>query len=196
MRVLRKSLSAALLASVALLAVALPATASTAASAACYPPSASCPTEPAIIVNPSSVPTSGTFTVTVIDGSFQPNAPYTITLTDPSGTVVATYTGTTTAAGGIQATLTLPGSVGAGTYVVSAIAASPDVSAEMRTLTGDLTVVTAGPPPTTARPGGTTPLPLTGASTTPKVWLGGGLLVAGLVAVVLTTWRRRETVEA
>lgn len=194
MRVLRKSLSAALLASVALLAVALPATASTAARAACYPPSASCPTEPAIVVNPGSVPIGGTFTVTVIDGSFQPNAPYTITVANPGGTVVATYTGITTGSGGIQATLTLPGSVGIGNYVVSAIAASPDVSAGMRTLTGDLNVVTAATPTAPTRP--SAPLPLTGASTTPKVWVGGGLLVVGLVAVVLTTWRRRETAEA
>lgn len=195
MRVLRKSLSAALLASVALLAVALPATASTAARAGCYPPSASCPAEPAITVNPGSVPVGGTFTVTVIDGSFQPNVPYTITLTNAGGTVVATFTGTTTAAGGIQATLTLPGSVGVGHYVVSAIAASPDAAGD-RTLTGDLNVVAATTPPPPTQPGGSTPLPLTGASTTPKVWVGGGLLVVGLVAVVLTTWRRRETAEA
>lgn len=192
MSVVRKSLSAALLASMALLAVALPASALSSASAACYPPSASCPADPAIIVNPGAVPIGGTFTVTVRDGSFQGGAPYTITVSKPDGTVVATYTGTTTGAGGIQTTLNLPPSVGIGNYVVSAISASPE--GPQRTLTGDLDVVNQTTP--TPPPSNNNPLPMTGSSTWPKLWLGGGLLVVGLVAVVLTTWRRREVTEA
>ncbi len=190
MSVLRKGLSAALLASVALLAVALPATAVNSAQAGCYPPSASCPAEPAITVNPGSIPVGGNYTVTVRDGSFAPNVPYTITLTNPGGTVVATYTGTTTAAGGIQTTLTAPPSATAANYTVSAIAQAPDAPGD-RTLTGTLTITSAQVTP----PAPTQPLPRTGASTWPKVWLGGGLVVVGLVAAVLATWRRRETAE-
>jgi hypothetical protein len=145
------------------------------------------PADDAASVSSATVEPGGDVTLTVEDGTFEPNIPATVTVTGENGagvtvavvrTVVSTMTyrdATTNAAGGVDPlTVTFPQDA-RGAYTIAVFTASSP---------GDTVTVTVAGLSATGIDAG----PLLG------VWIGGGALVAAgaAIAVATTIVRRRR----
>jgi hypothetical protein len=117
--------------------------------------------------------------VTVTDGGWQPNSTVDLTL---HSTPVALGTATTGDDGSFSKTVTIPADTPVGTHTIEIT--GTDASQQPATHSVEIDVVAAtGSTVTTTAPGGTTPLPFTGGSTLPLLFvalalLGGGVAMA------------------